>query len=472
MKRELTICALFLFFSWFLGEPGIAQNTHPDSSSQMQSKSGTKEDPQENSEDGMYHPMPAGNEGTPSMPDTNMHMQQPKSFLEEVQQHSGTGTDVQPSSTAAPMFMMMSSDWTLMLHGVAFFNDVQQSGPRGGDKFFSTNWIMGMAQRAFGGGTLSLRAMLSFEPATIPGRFYPELFQQGETAFGKPIVDGQHPHNFLMEIAGIYDFKLGERALLSFYGAPVGAPAVGPPAYPHRMSASEDPIAPLSHHLQDSTHIAFDVVTTGFTYRVFRVEASGFYGREPGEDRWAMNSGKIDSWSTRLTWNPGPNWSGQYSFAHLTSPEALHPGENIDRMTASVAYNRPLASGNWASLLAWGRNKNQPGGLIWNSYLAESTLRFARLNYIWGRLENVDRTSELLLESTSQPAISQEGIIGRVKAFTVGYDRDVKLIPRIATAAGAQATFYDSPDSLKALYGSHPVGVLLFLRLRLAAKEQ
>src|SRR5437899_6036339 len=144
---------------------------------------------------------------------------------------------------------------------------------------------MGMAQREIGRGIFTMRAMLSFEPATVTQRRYPELFQQGETAFGKPIVDGQHPHDFIMELAAIYDWKLRKDTLLSFYFAPMGDPAMGPTAYPHRTSASEDPIAPLGHHLQDSTHIADDVVTAGLTYKSARFETSGFHGREPDEFR-------------------------------------------------------------------------------------------------------------------------------------------------------------------------------------------
>ena len=97
-----------------------------------------------------------------------------------------------------------------------------------------------------------LRAMFSLEPATVTTRRYPELFQTGETAFGKPIVDGQHPHDFFMEVAVLYDWKLAENTTISFYAAPVGDPALGPTAFPHRMSASENPLAPLRHHLQDS----------------------------------------------------------------------------------------------------------------------------------------------------------------------------------------------------------------------------
>jgi len=342
---------------------------------------------------------------------------------------------------------------------------MQQSGPRGDDKVFSTNWFMSMAQRQLGRGTLTGRVMFSLEPATVTKRYYPELFQQGETAFGRPIVDGQHPHDFVMELAVMYDLKLAKNGLLSFYFAPVGDPAMGPSAYPHRASASEDPIAPLGHHLQDSTHIADDVITGGFTYKIARLEASGFHGREPDEDRWDIDSGKIDSWSVRGTLNPWQNWSAQYSFAQLASPEALHPLEDVERMTASIMYNRPLTRGNWASTLIWGRNRTSDG-LIWNSYLAESTLRFRERNYLWGRIENVDRTNELLLRNQPEPPNFQESIVGRVQAYTGGYGREVKLLPHLLTAVGAQITMYTTPDPLKSEYGSHPLGAVVFLRIR------
>ncbi len=308
--------------------------------------------------------------------------------------------------------------------------------------------------------------MLSLEPATITNRFYPLLFQQGETAFGKPINDGQHPHDFIMELAALYDLRLGTHGLLSFYAAPVGDPAMGPSAYAHRASASEDPVASLGHHLQDSTHIANDVVTGGLAYKITRIECSGFHGREPDEFRWDINSGAIDSWSTRLTVQPGQNWSAQYSFAHLTSPEQLHPDEDVQRMTASVMYNRPLARGSWASTLLWGRNRVLETGEVFNGYLAESTLQFSRSNHVWGRIENVDRTNELLLGKQAEPPGFDENFLARVQAYTVGYDHDFPLISGLSTALGGQVTFYGKPDFLTPIYGEHPVGAILFIRVR------
>ena len=404
----------------------------------------------------------------PDMPGMQHGMSQhaPATFIDEILHHDTAGTSAQPNSTAEPMIMLTKGKWTLMFHGVAFLNVLQQSGPRGYDKVFSTNWFMPMAQRQIGRGQLMLRTMLSLEPATITDRFYPLLFQQGETAFGKPINDGQHPHDFIMELAALYDLRLGTSGLLSFYAAPVGDPAMGPTAYAHRASASEDPVAALSHHLQDSTHIANDVVTGGLAYKIARIEFSGFHGREPDEFRWDINSGAIDSWSTRLTVQPGQNWSAQYSFAHLTSPEELHPDEDVQRMTASLTYNRPLHRGSWASTLVWGRNRVLETGEVFNGYLAESTLQFARSNHIWTRIENVDRTNELLLGKQAEPPGFQEEFLARIQAYTVGYDHDFPLIPGLSTALGGQVTLYGKPDFLAPIYGQHPVGAILFIRVR------
>ena len=403
--------------------------------------------------------------GMSGMGPDDMNMK-PGSLIEALEQHAISGTDVEPNSTPLEMLMRKEGSWTLMFHGAVFLNELQQTGPRGADKFFSTNWFMPMAQRNLGKGTLTLRAMLSLDPATISNRRYPELFQQGETAFGRPIVDGQHPHDFFMELAALYDYKLNERTLLSLYVAPMGDPAFGPPAYPHRSSASEDPIAPLGHHLEDSTHIASDVVTVGITHRNFRLEASGFHGREPDEYRWDIDSGKVDSWSTRFTFNPRQNWSFQYSITQLHSPEALAPFEDIRRMTASLMYNRPIHNGNWASMILWGRNQSLQDGNVGNAYLAESTLRFLNRNHVWARMENADRTNELLLGENPLPAGFIERYLTRVQAYTAGYDREFGHIPHISPALGAQVMWYGVPNALKRTYGSHPVGLAVFLRMR------
>jgi hypothetical protein len=402
--------------------------------------------------------------------DGPMHMNmsgEAHSFVESIERHASSGTSSEPNATPAPMLMTMRGNWMLMLHGNAFLADTQQTTPRGGDKLFSTNWIMPMAQRDWGPGQLTLRTMLSLEPATVTDRQYPLLFQQGETAYGKPIVDGQHPHDFVMELAALYDWQLAEKTLLSFYAAPVGDPAIGPTAYPHRASAFENPVGTLGHHQEDSTHISDDVITVGLTHRAVRLEASGFHGREPNEHRWQVQQGAIDSWSTRLTVQPGQDWSEQYSYGRIHSPEQLYPSENQERMTASIMYDRPMGTtGNWTSTAAWGRTRSLTDNVIENSYLFESTLRFATRNYVWTRMEDVDRTTELLLGENPLPPGFEEEPAGRVQAYTFGYDRDIDLIPHLESAIGAQVTAYTVGSRLEPVYGSDPMGVVVFLRIR------
>jgi hypothetical protein len=199
---------------------------------------------------------------------------------------------------------------------------------------------------------------------------------------------------------------------------------------------------------------------------MFRVEASGFHGREPDEHRWDIDVGRIDSWSARATVNPGQNWSFQYSIGDLTSPEALFPGEDLRRMTASLMYNLPIYNGNWASMALWGRNQSLLDGNVGNGYLLESTLRFLQKNNIWTRIENVDRTNELLLGETFLPANFTERYFTRLQAYTAGYDHEIGRLPHLSTAVGAQLTWYGVPGDLQAIYGSHPIGAVAFLRLR------
>jgi hypothetical protein len=163
---------------------------------------------------------------------------------------------------------------------------------------------------------------------------------------------------------------------------------------------------------------------------------------------------------------PGMNWSGQFSYARIASPEALFPAENQERMTASAMYNRPLNDGNWISTFLWGRTRSLSDDAAFNSYLGESTIRFRGKNYVWTRIESAERSNELIVGEHPLPPGFQEEPIGHVQAYTLGYDRDIDLVPRLATALGAQVTTYGAPDVLRPIYGAHPVGVVMFLRLR------
>ena len=107
------------------------------------------------------------------------------------------------------------------------------------------------------------------------------------------------------------------------------------------------------------------------------------------------------------------------------------------------------------------------GGLVENSYLLESTVRFAQRNYAFTRIEDVDRTTELLVGERALPRGFDEGSAGRVQAYTFGYDRDVGHVQHLESALGAQVTLYTPGSQLKPVYGSDPAGFVVFLRLRL-----
>jgi len=379
-----------------------------------------------------------------------------------------SGTSVNPASWPMPMIMLHHGNWNTMFMGQAFLVETQQSGPRGGDKLYSPNAFMISAEHRVGAeGAFEAVLMLSLEPATIADRRYPLLFQTGETAFGTPLVDGQHPHNLIMEAGIHYTRALGDDTTLDIYAAPVGDPALGPVAYPHRASAAELPEAPLSHHLQDSTHIADEVVTVGLSHKFFKLEASGFHGAEPGENRWIIQTGAIDSWSGRLWFFPTKNWAAQVSVGRIAHPEAEAPGDQL-RATASLEYSLPLSAGNWTSSLIWGRTHNHASFHNLNSYLAESVLPITRQNLITGRVEMVDK-DELF---SPEPALESQidrlyGSTFRIRAYTIGYTRDVHLSRYVETGIGVNFTAYSIPDAIRPYYGSHPAGGNIFVRFRL-----
>jgi hypothetical protein len=439
----------------------------------------------------------SGRGALPGIPLSDVRLA-PMDAMDEIVYTSGTSQA--PRSAPMDMLQRRAAGWNLMLHGTLFALHTNQTGPRGRDKFLGAGWIMPLASRRLGPGVLTLRSSFSPEPAAVTSRRYPLLFQTGETAYGIPIISGQHPHDFIMELGASYQWRLSERTLLHFYGGPRGEPALGPTAYPHRPSASENPIAVLAHHYQDSTHIAGQVVTAGVTYGPVTLEASGFHGREPDEDRWGLEGGGIDSFAARLTVSPGSRWTGQFSIGRINNRENTHPLRDTFRMTSALQYVRPLASGHWATTLSWGRSHDleftQPPnfdqflatdpdapppvkhivrvptripGQVYNSYLAESTVFFRNRHWIWGRVENTDKDSLLLQREEPLVRFVEEQRYTRVQAYTVGYERELpRLHPWLSTGLGGQFTLFGTPSNLKPVYGHHPIGVQFFLRLRLA----
>jgi hypothetical protein len=371
--------------------------------------------------------------------------------------HGSSGTGWQPAASPAYLWMKAFHGWDLMAHGVAFLGYNQQGGPRGAGKAESVNWLMLMEQHPLGRGTILFREMFSAESLTSPHPGFPELFQTGETYHGRPLIDHQHPHNVFAELALAYTVPISDKISWLFYGGPVAEPALGPVAFMHRASAAELPLAPLSHHLQDSTHTSFGVVTTGVIVDHFKFEGSLFNGREPNEQRYGIQLAALDSWSARVSAAPSERWTAQYSYGRLEHPEALEPGSER-RQSASLEYVRPLDGGSWAASAIWGRKHKELNDHNLNSYLLESTVNFKMRNYLFSRLELVDK-DELFPDNPSQPNF-------RIGAYTFGGARDVLRSRLWQVALGADLTLYSKPETLNATYGERPVSFQVFIRIR------
>ena len=259
--------------------------------------------------------------------------------------------------------------WTVMLHGAAFAQflyepgDVHRTGGFANSQASSVNWGMVMARRPLGAGRVGLRAMVSLEPWTVTDCGFINLLANGEMCDGDTIHDRQHPHDLFMELAADYDRPLRGSLRWQVYAGFSGEPALGPAAFPHRVSAMPNPVAPISHHWLDSSHISFGLITTGVYDRRWKAEISIFNGREPDENRADLDLAALDSVSGRATFMPTSRLSIQVSAAHLNEAEAEFPPQprsDMDRATASATYHRTIdEDGIWATTLAYGVNSGR-----------------------------------------------------------------------------------------------------------------
>ena len=289
---------------------------------------------------------------------------------------------------------------------------------------------------------------------------YPLLFQTGETADGvTPLIDRQHPHDFLMELAAVYSHPLSAATSVFLYAGYPGEPALGPPTFMHRFSAMDNPDAPLGHHWLDATHITFGVLTAGLVWNSVKIEGSVFNGREPDEHRWNFDPLRLDSTALRVTWNPTPNWSMQASWGSLHSPEALEPDIDQQRITASVSYNVPLSSGNWQTTFAWGMNDTNPGDST-NALLLETALRW-NAHTVFGRIEHTEK-GELFLEG--EPLHHETFGVSK---FSLGYVYDIPITQHLKLGVGAVGSAHAFPSELEPHYGSSPLSGTVVTRLKL-----
>jgi hypothetical protein len=359
------------------------------------------------------------------------------------------------------MNMPMNNGWQLMQDGIVFAELNHQGGPRGGNEFVAPNWWMGMATRKTSRGQLTFTGMLSLDPPTVGKDGYGEIFQAGEALNGRPLIDRQHPHDLFMQLAAVWRMPVTTSTGFTVAGGPAGEPALGPVAFMHRASAADNPTAPLSHHTFDSTHIAFGVVTAAVDHGPFVIEGSLFNGREPDENRWDFDFGRLDSFSGRVWYKPNDEWELQASSGRLKSPEELESG-NVVRSTASASWTRRNGGAISSVTAGFGRNDTDHGAR--QAFFVEGS-RHADMNTMFGRFEALQVETALL-----QTDAVIEGPAADVKdpvfAFTVGGVRDLFSTRGFEGGIGADVSFYGVPGALQPMYSAHPVSFHIFFRLR------
>jgi hypothetical protein len=450
LRRACRVAAAPILYALFAASPAHAQHQHPADSSKMPMK------------------MPMGS-------DTSMaHMPSMSSPAGVSMDRMGSGTTWIPDAVRLPSRNRMLGDWMVMTHGFLFAQYDHQGGERGDDQFGSLNWIMLMATRDLAGGRFQARTMLSLDPLTVSNRGYPLLLQSGETYKGEPLHDRQHPHDFWMELAALYQRPITHSLAWSIYAAPSGEPALGPVAFMHRPSGMDNPAAPLGHHWQDATHVSFGVVTAGIFTHTWQLEGSAFNGREPDERRWDFDPIRLDSYSGRLTVNPNAHWSLSAGYGYLKSPEALNPTESLHRLTASALHGARIGNdGQVATTFVWGANKHAAEQFS-NSFLLESEAILDDHNTVFGRGESIQKSAEDLV--VADPVSTSKGVLlpgfppsqrFTVSAAQLGYVRELARLHFATIGLGAAGTVNFVPSPLVPYYGSkNPLGAVVFLRLR------
>ncbi len=379
---------------------------------------------------------------------------------------NGSGTAWVPDNSPMYGYMFHTPKWMYMVHGNTFLRynkqDLFNKGSRGDEKFDIPNMWMFMGQRNVGKrGLFHFSTMLSLDPITIGEEGYPLLFQTGETYKGQPLIDRQHPHDLISELSVSYAHALSPRSDIFLYIGYPGEPALGPAAFVHRASGFMNPDAPLTHHWIDATHITFGVATLGYRYGNFKIEASSFTGREPDENRYDFDQPRFDSWSGRLSYNPNAKWAMQVSHGFIKEPELLHPGEDVNRTTASVQYSAKGSGESFVNITAlWGMNKvkDHRGE---NGILLEGSKQQRRLA-LYSRYEWVQKSvEELRLDETQ---FGHDAIFP-IHALTAGASYDIFNAGNTKFALGGQLSLYSPDKRLSPLYGTTPVAGQLYLRI-------
>jgi hypothetical protein len=391
----------------------------------------------------------------------------------------GSGTSWLPDSSPMHGGHFTAGDWSLMLHGAGYGQYDHQNGFRGDAQLGLIDWEMLMAMRSVGGGLFRVNAMTSLEALVLGTGGYPELVQTGGSVGGARIVNHQHPHDLVTELAAIYDHSLMRSVAASLYVAAVGEPALGPVAYMHRPSSAPDPFAPIGHHWQDASHESFGVATLGLYSRALKVEGSVFNAREPDSYHYNFDysGAKLDSYAGRVTLMP----TGRVSLAawggYLMAHDRLESPIGMQRYGASILTENTIGGRRWSSAAIWGVNIHHHGSRehvhdpnatnvkfyhVSASALLETSVALTNRTEISARAEQVQKTADDL------------GFLGgdltqlfNVRSLSLAATHDFVSLGSAAIGIGARGAVNFLPETLRLTYqGRTATGYSVFLRVR------
>ena len=421
-------------------------------------------------------PAPAQSSGSP-LPAASHERGAVEEPLTSFPTGEASGTAWLPDPTPMEGVMRHWGTWDAMIDGNVFVQylyeptDRHRTGGASRHQFSSANWGMVMARRRAGAGRLGLRAMLSAEPWTVADCGFLNLLATGEACEGDTIHDRQHPHDLFMELAADYERPIGRSLRWQLYGGLSGEPALGPVAFPHRPSAGPNPMAPITHHWLDSTHVTFGLATTGVSSDRWKAEMSVFNGREPDAARAELDLAPLDSVSGRVWFLPTDHLALQVSSGYLHDAEGAigaEPSTSVTRTTASATYHRLVRGFDvWATTLAYGVNSGPEivagdrHETTTHAGLAESALTLNDRHTFFGRLEVVGKPAESL---HAHEYTTRVFTVGKVEA---GYVRSLRPWGHLVPAIGVIGSINVVPPELAPRYGSQVVpGVGVYLALR------
>lgn len=353
-----------------------------------------------------------------------------------------------------------------MIHGNLFVVGISQEGPRGDDRFASPNMLMADYGKSFSSGhTLGVNLMLTAEKWTFPTEGYPELFQIGEENHdGVPYIDHQHPHSspiMGLTFSDVYRWNDNTKNYLKVFFAPRGQTTEGPIAFMHRSTGVVNPDAPLGHHVgQDVGHISSTVLGGAVYLGKFSLELSAFHGQEPSPDVVELQMGPLDSGAARLGYQLAEKMLALASFAYVGNPEHNDPEIKFYRRYSLSFYNEwTWDSWNAANTFIFGRIENMDLTSELSSFAEEFALNKKPMT-LWGRLEVLQRTPDELMVDADNPGHAEW-----ITMATLGYTHLLTSFSNMDLQLGASVSKYFIPGVFHDAYGNDPWAGKIFLQL-------